>query len=49
MDRGALDTIFDFVRRVVSFGINVVIDGIAQFGKLVLFLKDRSDLFRHKG
>jgi hypothetical protein len=37
---GALDTIFDFVRRVVSFGINVVIDGIAQFGKLVLFLKD---------
>jgi len=37
---GALDTIFDFVRRVGSFAINVLIDGIAQFGKLVLFLKD---------
>jgi Contact-dependent growth inhibition CdiA C-terminal domain len=36
----ALDTVFAFVRQVVSFGINVVIDGIAQFGKLVLFLKD---------
>ncbi|MBD1823643.1 DUF4157 domain-containing protein [Cyanobacteria bacterium FACHB-DQ100] len=36
----ALDTVLQFVRRVMSFGINVVIDGIRQFGKLVLFLKD---------
>ena len=36
----AIDTIVDFVRRVASFGINVVIQGIAQFGKLVFFLKD---------
>jgi len=36
----ALRTLFDFVRRVLSFGINVVIEGIVQFGKLVLFIKD---------
>ena len=36
----ALDTVFNFVRRVMSFGINVVISGIIQFGKIVLFLKD---------
>ena len=36
----ALRTLFDFVRRVLSFGIKVVIDGIVQFGKLVLFIKD---------
>jgi Putative RNase-like toxin, toxin_1 len=37
---GALDTVFSFVRRVMSFGINVVIAGIIEFGKIVLFLKD---------
>jgi hypothetical protein len=37
---GALDTVFSFVRRVLSFGINVVIAGIIEFGKIVLFLKD---------
>ena len=36
----ALDTILKFVRRVTSFGINIIIEGIRQFGKLVLFLKD---------
>lgn len=37
---GALDKVFGFVRKVASFGINVVITGIVQFGQLVLFLKD---------
>ncbi|MFZ0745265.1 MAG: EndoU domain-containing protein, partial [Terracidiphilus sp.] len=37
---GALDKVFGFVRKVASFGINVVIAGIVQFGQLVLFLKD---------
>jgi hypothetical protein len=37
---GAIDKVTGFVRKVASFGINVVIDGIVQFGKLVLFLKD---------
>jgi hypothetical protein len=37
---GALDTVFSFFRRVMSFGINVVIAGIIEFGKIVLFLKD---------
>ena len=37
---GAIDTVFSFVRRVLSFGINVVIAGIIEFGKIVLFLKD---------
>jgi hypothetical protein len=37
---GALDTVFSFVRRVLSFGVNVVIAGIVEFGKIVLFLKD---------
>ena len=36
----ALDTVFNFVRKVLSFGINVVIAGIIEFGKIVLFLKD---------
>jgi hypothetical protein len=36
----ALDTVFNFVRKVLSFGINVVIAGIVEFGKVVLFLKD---------
>ena len=36
----AIDKVFSFVRRVLSFGINVVINGIIQFGHLVLFLKD---------
>ena len=36
----ALDTVFSFVRKVLSFGINVVIAGIIEFGKIVLFLKD---------
>ena len=37
---GALDTVFSFVRKVLSFGINVVIAGIIAFGQIVLFLKD---------
>jgi hypothetical protein len=36
----AIDKVFSFVRRVLSFGINVVINGIIQFGHLILFLKD---------
>lgn len=36
----ALDTVSKFVLRVLSFGINTVIEGIRQFGELVLFLKD---------
>ncbi|NJD51970.1 MAG: DUF4157 domain-containing protein [Candidatus Methanoperedens sp.] len=36
----ALDTISKFVLRVLSFGINTIIEGIRQFGELVLFLKD---------
>ena len=36
----AVDTVLRFVRRALSFGINVVISGIVQFGKLVLFLRD---------
>ena len=36
----ALDTVFSFLRKVLSFGINVVIAGIIEFGKIVLFLKD---------
>jgi hypothetical protein len=37
---GAIDKVFSFVKRVLSFGINVVIAGIVQFAQLVLFLKD---------
>jgi hypothetical protein len=37
---GAIDKVFSFVKRVLSFGINVVIAGIVQFGQLVRFLKD---------
>lgn len=37
---GAIDKVFGFVRKVLSFGIHVVIAGIVQFGKLVLLLKD---------
>jgi len=37
---GAIEKAFGFVRRVASFGINVVIAGIREFGKIVLFLKD---------
>ena len=37
---GALDVVFDFVRKVLNFGINVVIAGIVTFGKVVLFLRD---------
>jgi hypothetical protein len=36
----AIDAVFGFVRKVLSFGINVVIAGIIAFGKIVLFLKD---------
>ena len=36
----AIDTVLEFVNRVTSFAIDVVIAGIIQFGKLVLFLKD---------
>ena len=36
----ALETILGFVRRITSFGILAVIEGIRQFGKLVLFIKD---------
>jgi len=36
----AIDTVVSFVRKVGSFGINVVIAGIVEFGHLVLFLKD---------
>ena len=38
--QGALDAVFSFVGNVLSFGINVVISGIIEFGKIVLFLKD---------
>jgi hypothetical protein len=37
---GAIDTVFGFVRKVLSFAINTVIDGVVQFGKIILFLKD---------
>lgn len=37
---GALDVVFDFVRKVLNFGINIVIAGIVTFGKVVLFLRD---------
>ena len=36
----ALDTVFRFVRKVLSFGINVVVAGIIESGKIVLLLKD---------
>jgi hypothetical protein len=36
----ALDTVLRFIFRVTSFGVNIVIDGIRQFGKIVLFLKN---------
>ena len=36
----ALDTILQFVLRVTSFGINVIIEGIRQFGQLILFIQD---------
>ena len=36
----AIDVVFAFVRKALSFAMNVVIDGIIQFGKIVLFLKD---------
>lgn len=41
---GALDLVFGFVRKVLGFGINVVIKGIVLFGQLVLFMQD---LFRN--
>ncbi|MDM0047926.1 hypothetical protein [Variovorax sp. J22R115] len=37
---GAIDKVFGFVRKVLSFGINVLVSGIVQFGKIILFLKD---------
>jgi hypothetical protein len=37
---GAIDAVAGFVRKVLSFGINVVLTGIIQFGQIVLFLKD---------
>lgn len=36
----AIDAVSGFVRKVVGFGINVVISGIVLFGQVVLFLKD---------
>ena len=36
----ALDVVFDFVRKVLSFGFNVVVAGIIEFGQIILFLKD---------
>src|SRR6516162_4128661 len=36
----AVDKVFSFVRRILSFGINVVVQSILQFGQLVRFLKD---------
>ncbi|CAG0986641.1 hypothetical protein METP2_02314 [Methanosarcinales archaeon] len=36
----ALETVSQFVNNVISFGINTIIEGIRQFGELVLFLKD---------
>lgn len=36
----ALDAVFAFVRRVLDFGINVVISGVVLFAQIVLFLKD---------
>ncbi len=36
----AIDAVVGFVQKVLSFGINVVIAGIVEFGKVVLFLKD---------
>jgi hypothetical protein len=36
----AVDKVFNFVRRILAFGINVVVQSILQFGKLVLFIKD---------
>lgn len=43
---GAIAKVFGFVQKVLSFGINVVIAGIVQFGQIVLFLKD---LFSNPG
>lgn len=40
----ALDTVIQFVNRILSFAMDVVIEGIRQFGELILFLKD---LFAH--
>jgi hypothetical protein len=37
---GALDVVFGFVRKVLNFGINVIVNGIIVFGKVVLFLRD---------
>lgn len=37
---GAIDAVMGFVRKVLAFGIEVVITGIIQFGQIVLFLKD---------
>jgi hypothetical protein len=36
----AIDAVFGFVRKVLNFGINVVISGIVLFAQVVLFLKD---------
>jgi len=36
----AIDKVFAFVKRVLSFGIDVLVTGIIQFGQIVLFLKD---------
>ena len=36
----AIDKVTNFVRRMLSFGFNVVVQSILQFGKLILFIKD---------
>jgi uncharacterized protein DUF4157/pretoxin HINT domain-containing protein len=36
----AVDTVLQFIQRVATFAIDVLIEGIRQFGKLVLFLRD---------
>lgn len=42
----AVDTVLQFVQQVISFAIDGVLEGIRQFGKLVLFLRD---LFTNPG
>jgi len=36
----AIDTVLQFVLKVASFGMHVIVQGIIQFGKLVMFMKD---------
>lgn len=43
---GAIDAVFRFVRKVAAFGIDVIVNGIVQFGRLILLLKD---LFQNPG